>query len=53
MVLMDSGHPLAIPPGINAIEMHHITWPQMYGFIRRAVTDVLDPEKSPSGVSQA
>jgi methionyl-tRNA formyltransferase len=45
-------HPVAIPPGINAIEMHRITWPQMHGFIRRAVTDILDADESLSGASQ-
>jgi methionyl-tRNA formyltransferase len=30
-------HPVAIPPGINAVEMHRITWPQMGPFVRRAV----------------
>ena len=34
-------HPVAIPPGINAIEMHRITWPQMGPFIRNAVEDIL------------
>jgi methionyl-tRNA formyltransferase len=37
-------HPVAIPPGINAIEMHRITWPQMGGFIRGAVERILDSE---------
>jgi len=35
-------HPVPIPPGINAIEMHRISWPQMHGFIRRAVSEILD-----------
>jgi len=35
-------HPVAMPPGINAIEMHRITWPQMGGFIRNAVEEILD-----------
>jgi methionyl-tRNA formyltransferase len=34
-------HPVAIPPGINAIDMHRLTWPQMGGFIRDAVADIL------------
>lgn len=34
-------HPIAIPAGINAIEMHRITWPLMGIFIRRAVNQVL------------
>ena len=37
-------HPVAIPPGINAIEMHRITWPQMGGFIRSAVESILDAQ---------
>ena len=37
-------HPVAIPPGINAIEMHRITWPQMGGFIRNAVENILDAD---------
>ena len=37
-------HQVAIPPGINAIEMHRITWPQMDGFIRRSVKRILDEE---------
>ena len=35
-------HPVRILPGINAIEMHRITWPQMHGFIRQVVSDILD-----------
>jgi methionyl-tRNA formyltransferase len=35
-------HPVTIPDGVNAIEMHRITWPQMHGFIRQAVSDILD-----------
>ena len=35
-------HPVAIPPGINAIEMHRITWPVMHPFIRKVVNDILD-----------
>jgi len=42
-------HPVAIPPGINAIEMHRITWPQMQGFIRRAVSDILDRDATGLG----
>jgi hypothetical protein len=37
-------HPVAIPPGINAIEMYRITWPQMGGFIRNAVQDILETD---------
>lgn len=37
-------HPVGIPPGINAIEMHRITWPQMGGFISSAVERILDAE---------
>jgi hypothetical protein len=40
-------HPVAIPPGINAIEMHRITWPQMGGFIRNAVQDILETDEVP------
>lgn len=46
-------HPVEIPRGINAIEMHRITWPQMHGFIRRAVTDILDADEMLSGASEA
>lgn len=46
-------HPVAIPAGINAIEMHRITWPEMRGFIRRAVTDILDADESLPGASPA
>ena len=35
-------HRVAIPEGVNAIQMHRITWPQMADFIRRSVSDVLD-----------
>ena len=35
-------HPVAIPPGINALEMHRITWPLMGRFIRRSVNEILD-----------
>ena len=37
-------HPVKIPPGVNAIEMHRITWPQMGGFISSAVEEILDAE---------
>lgn len=30
-------HPVAIPLGVNAVEMHRITWPQMGPFICREV----------------
>ena len=40
-------HPVAIPPGINALEMHRITWPQMGGFIRNAVEKILDAVNNP------
>lgn len=46
-------HPVEIPPGINAIEMHRRSWPQMNGFIIRAVTDILDTDKAVSDLSQA
>ena len=35
-------HQVAIPEGINAVEMHRITWPQMGPFIRREVGAMLD-----------
>lgn len=35
-------HPITMPPNVNAIQMHRITWPQMHGFIRRAVGEILD-----------
>ena len=35
-------HPVAIPEGINAVEMHRISWPQMGPFIRREVGAMLD-----------
>ena len=35
-------HPVAIPAGINAMDMHRITWPQMGGFIRGAVERILN-----------
>jgi len=38
-------HPVAIPAGVNAIELHRITWPQMGGFIRQAVNDILDADE--------
>ena len=34
-------HQVPIPDGINAIEMHRITWPQMGPFIRRSVGAML------------
>jgi len=38
-------HPVAIPLGINAIDMHRITWPLMGGFIRNAVQDILETDE--------
>ncbi|MGE3311139.1 MAG: formyltransferase family protein [Limisphaerales bacterium] len=35
-------HPVPIPAGVNAVEMHRITWPQMGPFIRREVAALLD-----------
>ena len=35
-------HRVPIPKGINAIDMHRITWPQMGPFIRRAVGTMLE-----------
>ena len=37
-------HPVAIPDGINAIQMHRLSWPQMLGFIQRAVSNILDSD---------
>jgi len=34
--------PVVIPAGVNAIDMHRLTWPKMHGFIRKAVNDLLD-----------
>lgn len=42
-------HPVVIPSGVNAIDMHRITWPQMHGFIRQVVSDILDV-REPSAV---
>lgn len=42
-------HRVAIPEGVNAVEMHRITWPQMGGFIRRIVEQVLDAAEIHSG----
>jgi hypothetical protein len=45
-------HPVAISPGINALEMHRITWPQMGPFIRRQVAVILEAEcDAPRGSS--
>ena len=38
---MARSHPVATPEGINAIDMHRITWPQMGPFIRREVGAML------------
>ena len=35
-------HPVAIPDGVNAVQMHRITWPQMGPFIRCEVGTMLD-----------
>jgi methionyl-tRNA formyltransferase len=39
-------HAVAIPAGVNAIEMHRISWPQMHDFIRNAVNDILNADKA-------
>ena len=39
-------HPVAIPEGVNAVDMHRITWPQMGPFIRREVRAMLDTANS-------
>jgi hypothetical protein len=38
-------HRIAIPQGINAVEMHRITWPQMGPFIRREIGAMLETVK--------
>lgn len=35
-------HRVAIPEGVNAVEMHRITWPQMGPFIRQAVGAMIE-----------
>lgn len=37
-------HGVPIPEGVNAIEMHRITWPQMGNFIRKSTSDILDAD---------
>ena len=37
-------HRVAIPEGVNAIQMHRITWPQMGNFIHETVSGVLDSD---------
>jgi len=34
-------HRVPIPPEVNAIDMHRITWPQMAPLIQRAVSGML------------
>ena len=46
---MARSHPVAIPTGVNAIEMHRLTWPVMHNFIRKAVKDILDADVARSG----
>lgn len=41
-------HPVPIPAGINAIDMHRITWPQMGAYIRREVGKMLAAANNPS-----
>lgn len=43
-------HPVPIPEGVNAVEMHRITWPQMGSFIRREVGALLDAGKPVAAV---
>lgn len=43
-------HRVAIPEGVNAIQMHRITWPQMRGFIRGAIAKLL--EADPTNTNQ-
>ena len=42
-------HPVAIPPGIDAIGMHRITWPQMGGFIHSVVSYLLEAPGADEG----
>ena len=37
-------HRVAIPEGVNAIQMHRITWPQMENFVCEAVRGILDSD---------
>jgi methionyl-tRNA formyltransferase len=37
-------HRVPIPEGVNAIQMHRITWPQMGRFIHKATSDILDAD---------
>ena len=37
-------HRVPIPEGVNAIQMHRITWPQMGSFIHKATSDILDAD---------
>ncbi len=36
-------HRVPISEGVNAIQMHRITWPQMGSFIQREVGAILEP----------
>ena len=38
-------HPVAISEGVNGIDMHRITWPQMADFIRNAAQDILETDE--------
>ncbi|MGE3312927.1 MAG: formyltransferase family protein [Limisphaerales bacterium] len=42
-------HPVPIPAGVNAVEMHRITWPQMGDFIRDEVGALLLAGDRPPG----
>jgi methionyl-tRNA formyltransferase len=44
-------HPVAIPAGVNAVQMHRITWPQMGPFIQREVSAMLEKAAWQSTVS--
>lgn len=37
-------HRVPIPEGVNAIQMHRITWPQMGSFIHKATSDILEAD---------
>lgn len=46
-------HPVAIPPGVNAVEMHRLTWPKMGCFIRQAVNEILNARASTPANSES
>jgi methionyl-tRNA formyltransferase len=38
-------HKVPLPLDANAVKVHRLTWPQMGGFIKNAVDEILDAEK--------